>query len=240
MGHLFTEVLVKPIFNLLVVFYGWFGNDLGVAIIMITVLLKIILYPLQASSLKSQKKLQELQPKIDEIRKKHADQKDQQAQELMRLYKEQKINPFSSCLPLLIQLPILLAVYRVFTIGINSDFGTLLYSFIGNPGHINTLSLGLLDLANKNIPLAALAALAQYWQSKMMLARTPQVSPGSNNPMANMNKQMLYFLPILTLVFGFQFPSGLILYWLVTTLLMVVQQYWFLRKKKGAVGVVKG
>jgi len=114
---IFNETLYRPLFSLLVWVYNTIpGHDLGIAIILVTIFLRIVLYPLSHKALKSQKALQELQPKIKEIQKKFKD-KQEQAKATMEFYKENKINPFSGCLPLLIQLPILIGLYRVFSHG---------------------------------------------------------------------------------------------------------------------------
>jgi len=224
MGNLFTSILIQPITNLLVVFYNFLWNDLGLAIIAITLLLKIVLYPLQNQALRSQKRLQDLQPKIGELQKKYATQKELQAQELMKLYKEEKVNPFSSCLPLLVQFPILIAVYKVFASGVGSNIQSLLYSFVNNPGVLNTVSFGFIELSKPNIPITILAVIAQFFQNKMMLPKNAPLQD-SNNPMASMGKQMMYILPLLTLFIGIKMPGGLTLYWLVLTVLMMLQQY---------------
>ncbi|MDD3102158.1 MAG: YidC/Oxa1 family membrane protein insertase [Patescibacteria group bacterium] len=151
MIQFFNTILYQPLLNLLVFFYNVIpGHDLGVAIITLTVILKLILFPLSRQSLKSQKALQSLQPKMEEIKKKYPDQKEKQAKMTMELYKENKINPFSSCLPLLIQLPILIAVYQVFNTGLTST-NLPVYSFIYNPGHLNSFAFGFLNLAKPNI-----------------------------------------------------------------------------------------
>lgn len=209
------------------------GHDIGLAIIFLTFLIKLILYPFSLQSIKAQKALNELQPKIEEIKNKFKGQKDKMTQEMIKLYKENKVNPFSSCLPLLIQLPFLVAVYRVFMKGLGSQGLELLYPFIANPGHINSISLGILDLAKPNLILAILAGAAQFWQSKMLpIKQPPKGMPDSKDESmtATMNKQMLYFMPILTVLIGSTLPAGLTLYWFLTTFLTVGQQYLFFKK----------
>ncbi|MFH1225795.1 MAG: YidC/Oxa1 family membrane protein insertase [bacterium] len=242
MSNIFTVILYQPIYNLLVFFYNIVpGHDIGIAIIILTVVIKIILWPFAGKSLKSQKALQNIQPKIDELRKKYKDQKEKMTQEMMRLYKEEKVNPLSSCLPLLIQFPFLIAVFQVFRTGLSSDAGlNLLYPFVANPGHLNAVAFNFLDLSQKNIYLAILAGLAQFWQAKMMMTKKPAVqSAGSKdeNMMASMNKQMVYIMPVVTIWIGFSLPSGLMLYWLVTTILMVGQQYLIFNRKNKEVKV---
>lgn len=235
MTELFTTFLYQPILNLLIFLYNVVPfNDLGLAIIVLTVLIKLALFPLSRQSIKSQKALQELQPKIDEIKKKYKDNKEQQAKALMDLYKNNKVNPLSSCLPLLIQLPFLIAVFQVFRTGLNAESLNLLYPFIQNPGELNHITLGLIDLSKPNIVLAVMTGGAQFIQTKMLSSKRPKVkSSGAKDEdmMAMMNKQMLYFMPILTVVIGASLPAGLIVYWFTTTLLTVGQQYLMFRKK---------
>ena len=236
MSQIFTVVFYQPILNLLVFLYNIVpGHDIGLAIIIMTVVIKLILLPLSKQSIKSQKALQEIQPKIDEIKKMYADKKEEQGRAMMELYKKEKVNPFSSCLPLLIQLPFLWAVFRVFRAGLSGQSLDLVYSFIYRPEVIDTISLGFINLAKPNVILAILAGLAQFWQAKMMTTKKPEVkSEGSKDEsmMAAMNKQMLYMMPALTVFIGLSFPGGLALYWLVTTVLTALQQLYVFKKNK--------
>jgi YidC/Oxa1 family membrane protein insertase len=238
MAELFNTILYQPIFNLLVFLYNIVpGNDIGIAIILMTIIIKVILYPLTAKSLKSQRDLQKIQPQITELQKKYKDQKEKLSQELMALYKREKVNPFSSCFPMLIQLPFLIAVFMVFRNGLtNPEALDALYSFIHNPGKLDPTGFGFLNLANPNIVLAVLAGAAQFWQTKMLVQKKPPKGiPGSKDESmtAAMNKQMTYFMPLLTVFIGTRLPGGLMLYWLTTTFLTVGQQYWLFRKKPG-------
>jgi YidC/Oxa1 family membrane protein insertase len=234
MVHFFTIVFYQPILNLLVFLYNSVSfHDLGVAIILLTIVIKFVLWPLGRSSIKSQKALQDLQPKLEELKKKYPNDKAELSRATMELYKENKVNPFSSCLPLLIQLPFLLAVYRVFRDGVSNKLD-LVYSFISRPETINVISFGFLDLAKPNVYLAVLAGLAQFVQAKMMFTKKPEVStPGSKDESmaAIMNKQMLYFMPAITIFIGISLPGGLTLYWLVLTLVTALQQFITFSKK---------
>ena len=236
MSQIFNLVFYQPILNLLVFLYNIVpGHDIGLAIIIMTIVIKLILLPLSKQSIKSQKALQELQPKIDEIKKKYADKKEEQGRAMMELYKQEKVNPFSSCLPLLIQLPFLWAVFMVFRAGLSGQSLNLVYSFVYQPEFINTVSLGFINLAKPNAVLAVLAGLAQFWQAKMMSTKRPEIkSEGAKdeNMMAIMNKQMLYMMPALTVFIGLSFPGGLALYWLVTTLLTALQQLYLFKQKE--------
>jgi len=237
MISLWNTIFYQPLFNLLVWFYNVIpGHDIGLAIIVVTVLIKVLLYPFSLQSLKAQKSLTDLQPKIDELKIKYKDQKEEMSKAMMNLYKENKVNPLSSCLPVLIQLPFLIAVYQVFIHGLGSQGLENLYSFVANPGHINPVSLGFLDLSKSNIVLAVLAGAAQFWQTKIMpRSQPPKKMPGAKDESmtAAVNKQMLYFMPVVTVLVGASLPGGLTFYWFLTTILTVAQQYlYFFRKNK--------
>lgn len=228
MASLWTTVFYQPLFNLLVAIYNLVGGDMGLAIIGLTCLIKLVLYPLSRSSLKSQRALQELQPKVEELKTKFKDSKEKLAQELMRLYQQEKVSPLSSCLPLLIQLPFLIALYQVFGSGLRSGDVSLVYPFIYNPGHLSDLMFGMFSLSRPSWVLALVTAATQYWQAKMLVTKRPPIAtPAAKDEtmVAAMNKQALYVMPVLTLVFGLSLPSGLILYWLVNIIFTVVQQY---------------
>ncbi len=233
---MFQTFFYQPILNLLIFLYNIIpGHDLGITIIVLTVVIKLALYPLSKKSIESQKSLQDLQPKIEEIKKKYKDKKEEMGKAMMDLYKNNKVNPLSSCFPLLIQMPFLFAVFRVFRNGFENGSLDLVYGFIEKPEIVNMMSLGFIDLAKPQIIIAVLAGLAQFWQSKMMITKRPTVkSPGAKDEdmMSIMNKQMVYFMPLMTVFIGASFPGGLALYWLTTTLASGVQQFYLFKKKK--------
>jgi len=228
MMHLLTIIFYQPLLNLLVFIYNVVpGSDIGIAIILVTIIIRLLLYPFSSKAIKSQKLLQEMQPKIDEMKKQYKDQKEKQAQEMMKIYKEHKINPFSSCLPLLIQFPFLIAIYQVFRVGLSNGSLDMLYPFIADPGQINTVAFGFFDLSKSNIILAVVAGAAQFWQAKMMMARRPSIrAKGSKDEdmAAIMSKQMVFMMPVMTVIIGAGLPSGLVLYWLVITVITALQQ----------------
>jgi YidC/Oxa1 family membrane protein insertase len=232
--QLYHAIFYQPIFNALVWFYNVIpGHDVGLAIILITFVLKIILHPFSVQSLHAQKRMQDLQPKLDALKEKLKGDQQGLAKATMELYKQEKISPFSSCLPLLIQFPFLIAVYSVFRNGLaGGEKMNALYSFIHNPGVLNPISFGLLDLSKPNIFLAILAGGAQWWVSKMLVAKKQPAVPGAKDESmaATMNKQMTIFMPLMTIFIGISLPAGLTLYWLVTTLLTGVQQLYIFRK----------
>jgi len=231
---LYTAIFYQPLFNLLIFLYNVIpGNDLGIAIILLTLLLKLVLAPFSLQSIRSQRALQALQPKLKQLQVLHAKDKEALARETMKLYKTEKVHPFSSCLPVLIQLPFLIAVYQVFRSGLLSQNFDLLYTFLYHPTAIKTISFGFLDLTKTNMVLPVLAGLAQWWQTKMLIKTKPPVkTEGAKDEamMATMNRQMMYVMPAMTVLIGLRLPSGLALYWLVVTLLTVLQQWYYFRK----------
>lgn len=232
----FDTLVYNPIYNVLIFLYNTVpGQDFGIAIILTTLVLKFILLPLSKQQIESQKKMQELQPKIKDLQQKYKDDKEKQTRAVMEFYKENKVNPLAGCLPLIVQLTFLIAIYRVL---INvSTAGLLvedinLYSFVANPGQINHLFISIVDLTKPNYLFAVLAAAAQYYQTKIMIARQPKAEQkeGEAPDFATiMTKQMLVIGPLLTLFIGFTFPAGLSLYWLISTLFMIVQQEYILK-----------
>lgn len=233
---LYHVIFYNPIFNLLIALYDFVGKDIGIAIILLTVAIKLLLWPLSASALRSQRALADIQPKVEELKKKYAgkEQQEELAKAMMALYSQEKVNPASSCLPVLIQLPVFIALYRSLSNGLKSGGFEYLYPFVPHPQIIAPTLLGLVNLSKPSIPLALLAGATQYFQAKMMVTRQqPKGVPGGDDErmMATMNKQMMYMMPALTVVLGWKLPGGLALYWFVMNLLTVLQQHYFFKKK---------
>jgi YidC/Oxa1 family membrane protein insertase len=225
--QIFKEVLVYPLLNLLVFIYNYVP-DIGIAIILITVFVRLLLIPSFHKSLKHQHALQKLQPKMAEIREKYKDDKERQAKALMELYSAHKVNPLGACLPLLIQLPILIALYQVFIQSLNGNGLMGIYPFIQAPEQISPMFLNIINLSEKNVILAALAGIFQYLQGRMHQMPTG----GKDSTAAIMSFQMLYVFPIFTFILGAQvLPAGLMLYWIATTLFGIGQHYYFLKKE---------
>jgi len=242
---MFQTLFYQPVLNLLIFLYNIVpGNDLGIAIILLTIVIKAILYPLAKKAIESQKAMQELQPKLAELKKKYPNDKEKMSREMMELYKNNKVNPFSSCLPLLIQMPFLFAVFRVFRDELSHSSLELVYPFIHNPEQIETLGFGFLELSQSgNLYLAILVGVAQFWQGKMMIAKRPEVhTKGSKDEdmAAIMNKQMIYMMPLMIAFFSYSFPAGLALYWLTNTLLTGFQQLVVFRKAKKETEIIEG
>ncbi len=225
MWHLITQIydliIYHPILNLLVAIYNHIpGHDFGVVIIVVTVVIRLILAPFMHKSLKGQRAMSALQPKLAELKEIHKGDSMAHQKATMDLYKEHNINPFSSCLPMLIQLPVLIALYQVFRKALHMDL-TGLYSFVHNPGTINPMMFGHFDLSHPNIAFAIIAGVVQFLQSWMMTRW--QNGPVDGTAKA-MNAQMMYLLPAVSVYIAWKLPAGLPLYWIVTTLFAIAQQ----------------
>jgi len=231
---IFNELLYRPLFNLLIGIYNLIpGHDFGVAVIILTVLIRVILMPLSIKALVSQKNIAKIQPQLKELQKKFKDNKEALTRETMALYKTYGVNPLSGCLPLLIQIPILFALYSTFINGFKPETLNLLYGFVQNPGSIKLVAFGFLNISSKNYILALLAGVFQFIQSKKSIATTSAVPSGDKKDFTQaMNKQMLYFLPIFITIIAWNLPAGLTLYWVATTLFSIFEQFYIAKKYK--------
>lgn len=232
MGEIYHELFFRPLYNLLVWLYATLPiQDIGLSIILTTLIIRFILYPLSQKGLKSQKAIQTLQPQIAELQKKYKGNREELARQTMALYKENKINPFASIGPMLIQLPVLIALYQVFRSGFGPEAMHNLYSFIQVPETINNLMFGLFDLTQPSLALGIIAGLAQFYQMKLMFALRGMnkaktvAKKGEPDFQSILQKQMLYISPIMIVVVSMTFSSALPLYWLVTTLFSIGQEF---------------
>ena len=226
-GELFNFILYQPILNFLVWLYVVIGS-FGIAVIILTAIIRGALLPLNAKALKSQKETQEIQPLMKAIQDKYKDDKQKQSEELMKLYKEKGFNPFASFGVLLIQIPIILALYQVIRNIANGSELNSLYSFVPNPGTIDFMFLGI-DLAVPSIILAVIVAIFQFLQIKTSQVATKKPEEKKKDDSMSkmqdmMQKQMLIFLPLFTLFILTQLPAALGLYWLIITIFTIVQQ----------------
>ncbi len=221
---LYQQIFSRPILNVLVYFYQTIAfHDLGLSIVLVTLLIRLVLYPLFHKGAKQQMIMQRLQPKVKKIQEEHKADKQKQSQALMDLYKEHGVNPFSSVFLLLIQLPILIALYRIILSGLGASELSGLYSFVQNPGTINFTLFGLINLAHRSLLLVVLAGIAQYFQARLAIWRNPAGTAGLS-PAEKIARQMAFIGPVVTIVIFYNLPAAVGLYWLVTSLFSVAQQ----------------
>jgi len=191
----------------------------GVAIIIITILIKLIFWPIQAKSIRSMKEMQKFQPLMNKLREKYKDDPQRLNQEMMKLYKEHKINPFSGCLPMLVQIPVFFALYAMLRSAIELRGAHFLWiKDLSQPDTI--LTLGGFPLN----PLPLLMCVSMIWQMK--------TSPTGGDP--KQQQMMMFLMPVMMLWFMYSASSGLALYWTVQQLLSIGQQWWSLHQADGA------
>lgn len=207
--------------------------DIGIAVIVLTVLVKVILYPLAKKTSVTQLQMKERQPELDQIKEKYKGDKQAQALQIMEFYKKYKINPFASFFTILIQIPIIYSLYHIFLYAglptVNTD---LLYSFIKAPAEISMNFLGFIDVSQKNIFFAFLAGITSFFQMKIT---TPAISQKAGGGMGDdlsrmMSLQMKYFMPILIFFISWRISGVVALYWAVSNLLGIAQDLYIKRK----------
>jgi len=213
--------------NVLIALSHYLFNSFGLAVIVLTIITRILMYPLTVKQLRATKAMQELQPKLTELQKKYAKDKQKLAQEQMKLYKESGMNPAGCIVPMLVQLPIWIALYwsiiKLLAI-VPEDFLGLSRYLYSWPLVYSMLPLGSdflwLNLAASNAPLAFLVGASMWVQQKM-------VQPITTDPKQRSQSQMmLWMMPLMFTFFALSFPSGLALYWVVSNAITIVMQYY--------------
>ncbi len=231
--NLWEILLYKPLVNLLAFFISVIpGGDVGLAIILLTVLVKFILFPLASKSIKSQAAMARLQPEIEKI-KNSGKSKEEQARLTFELYKTNKTNPFSGCLLVLIQIPIIFALYYAFYKGITLN-SEILYSFVPHPDKINTIFLGIFDMSGKSLGLAILAGLSQYLQAHFMPKPAQTSAKGSfgESFQKSMQLQMKYVFPILIGFIAYGISGAIALYLFISNIFATLQQIYLSKKQE--------
>ena len=212
----FRELFYEPLLNGLIWLYETVAiQDLGLAIILLTIAVRLLIYPLFHQGIKYQKVIQDLRPELNKIKDKHKNNKEAQTKATLELFKTHKLNPLAPFLSLIVQLPVFLALYVIFVGDFTRTIEPWLYSFTPRPGELHLTFFGLINLTQASPVVAVLAALSQYFQAR--LAFTAGTTPA-------MRVVMLYFLPGLILTALFKFPAAVGLYWLTTTVFSIIQQ----------------
>lgn len=204
------------------------GGDVGVAVILLTLIVKFILYPLSKKSTESAIKMKAVQADMDEIKNKYKEDKQEQAKKMMALYKEKGLNPFSGIVLLFIQLPIIMALYYIILKGglpmANPD---LLYSFIPVPNNLSMHFLGLFDVSTKSIIMALIVGVTQFIQIRYSMPTVPAKSdkPSFKDDLArSMSLQMKYGMPVFVAFIAYTLPSVVGLYWITNNIFTIIQE----------------
>ncbi|MGE5041677.1 MAG: YidC/Oxa1 family membrane protein insertase [Candidatus Levyibacteriota bacterium] len=253
-GLLFITIFINPITNVLIGLYhllllGHIPYPLGFAVILMTVLIRLILYPFVSAQIKSAHKMQKVTPHLAAVKEKHKDDKKRQQEEIMKLYKEHGINPAAGCLPLVIQLPVIWSLYSVLThvVNVNTSSGiTALNKILYFPwmhisqntwnvyffGAVLSSSPSKMFSANPAVILIpVVTGVLQFFLSKMMLPEpslVPTIAKGEKKKddfQTAFQNQSLFIFPVMIAYFSFSLPLGLSLYWNTFTIFGILQQY---------------
>ena len=231
MSFIYNNFIFNPLYNLLVGLFNVFPwIDAGIAVIILTIIVRIILFPLSKKAVLTQVKMKEIGPEIEVLKEKYKKRPEEQARQTLALYKSKGVNPFSGIFLILVQLPIIWALYQIFLNAFPDINTQILYSFIKVPEIINLMFLGLIDITDKNIILAALAAITTYFQiklatSKMQMPTSKEKSFGADLA-KSMQTQMKYFFPVIVFFISYKISGVIALYWLTSNLFTIAQEIW--------------
>jgi len=228
----FSFILYQPLYNGLIFLMDVLPFvDAGIAVILFTIIIKLILFPLSKTAVTTQFRMRQLAPKLEEIKKEHKDDKQEQAKKTMELYRENGVNPFSSILLIFIQLPIIFALYYVFLKGglpdINMD---LLYSFVPAPENVNTMFLGTFNIIESSWILALAAAVTNFFQVRFSVPKYVSKKKKGDGPSfkddlaKSMNVQMRYIFPLVVFFIAGSLSGAIALYWTTSNMFMIGQE----------------
>lgn len=241
-SFLYNNIFYKPLYNGLIIFLSYIPwINVGVAVILFTILIRLILFPISQKSVRTQYEMKKIEPELDGIKEKYKDDKQTQAQKIMEVYRNKKINPFSGILLLIIQLPILWALYAIFLRGGLPDIKLdLLYPFVQAPDAVNMMFFGI-DVAEKSTILAALAGLTQFLQIHLSSKKLTKPKDKENNGQKSsfkdelaksMSMQMKYIMPFMIFIVARSFPIVVSLYLVTSNMFSVVQELIMAKKFK--------
>lgn len=226
MSFLYHTFFFDPLYNLLIILFKvlpW--ADAGVIVVLLTILVRMVMFPLSRKAVLTQVKMAEIGPELAKIKEQYKDKAEEQAKLTLALYKEKGVNPFSGILVIIIQIPIIFSLYQIF-LHFPEVKSALLYSFVSAPDYINTTFLGMIDITAKSIPIAICAAISTYFQLQIS---TKGLTPSKENTFGNnlarsMQTQMKYFFPIIVFFISYKISGVIALYWLTTNLFSIGQE----------------
>ncbi len=239
MTFIYHTFIFYPLYNAFVLLIDALPFlDAGMIVVIFTIIIRLVLFPLAKKSVRTQALMRELNPEIEGIKEKYKDDKQKQSLETFALYKKYKLNPFASILLLIIQLPILIALYRIFLFaGFSHIDSAILYPFVPVPhGVAGSLFLGIFDVTKDSYVLAFIAAVSQYFQAKLMLPPPPPKKDGPQSMgdsfARNMSLQMKYVMPIVIFFIAYSTTGVVAIYWTVSNIFMIGQEFFVRRQIK--------
>ncbi len=238
LSGIYTTLFYQPLYNALVFLVSIVpGGNVGVSIILLTILVRFILLPFSHKSVVSQSKMRAIAPHIEKLKETHKEDKQEQARKIMELYRSHGINPLSGVLLVIIQLPIIFALYRVLLKGLPHLDGTILYSFIHLPDMVPQMTFLWIVLSKKSIVLAFIAAITQFFQVKLsippVIAQKKDTKPTFKDEFAkSFNMQMRYVLPVVIFFISYSISAAVALYWATSNIFSIAHELYVKKKAK--------
>jgi len=233
---LYYAIFYQPLYNALIFLTDILPfHDLGLAIIVLTLLVRFILFPFSHRSIVAQRKMKKIEPEISKLKEKFKKNKEEQTRQIMALYREHGISPFSGFLMLLVQIPVFIALFMLLRQGAEAS-REFLYPFVSFPENINTMFLGILDVSKSSYVVAFLAAVSQFFQVKLAMPNTKKTGSGPRSFKDELQKsmgiQMKYIMPVLIFFIAQRFSSGMALYWTTSNIFAILHEILVARKSE--------
>jgi YidC/Oxa1 family membrane protein insertase len=237
-SYIYHTLIATPLYNGLIFLMDiipWV--DAGVAVVLFTIVVRLILFPLSKKAVTAQIRMKEIEPELNKIKEQYKDDRQLQAVKMMELYKSKKFNPFSSILLLFIQLPILFALYSIFVnSGLPSVNAEKLYSFVSIP-HVDMNFLGLVDIAGPSIILSLIAAASQFFQLHYSVSASPKPTnidktkqPNAQDIANQMTRNMKYIFPVIVFLISYKISAAIAIYWSISSLFTLAQELYIRHK----------
>lgn len=234
MSYLYNTFFYEPLYNALMFMFEFIPwADAGVVVILLTIIVRFMMYPLSKKSVDTQVKMSEISPQIEEIKKKYKEKPEEHARLILAIYKEKGVNPFSGIFVIMVQIPIIFALYQIF-LHLPEIKSEAMYSFLNTPDNINTMFLGIIDVSGKSVIMALFASLSTYLQLKVTsrYQKPPEGDSFGENLARNMQNQMKYVFPVLVFFISYSISVAIALYWLTTNLFSVGQEIYIRERMK--------
>jgi len=234
---LFNALVHQPLYNGLIFLTDIIpGGSVGFAVIILTLVVKSLLFPLSRKAVLTQQKIKQIEPDLNAIKEKYKNDKQEQAKKILNFYKEKGVNPFASLFLMLVQLPIIITLYRIFwTSGLPQIQEEALYSFVSSPETVNMVFLGLVDISAKSWVLAILVGVATFIQMRLSMPAV-DIKKGAKtfkeDLARSMNIQMKYVFPFLSIFISYSLSGAVALYWLTSNLFTITQEIFVKRNRQ--------
>lgn len=232
MSFIYHTFFLDPLYNSLITLFNilpW--ADAGIIVIVLTILVRLILFPLSKKAVVTQVRMNEISPELAKIKTEYKNNTEEQARRTMELFKKNKVNPFSGILVIIIQIPIIFALYQIF-LHFPEVNTALLYSFVQAPETINPTFLGVMDITTKSAVLALLAAVSTFFQFQVSSRgqKRPEGNSFGDNLTRSMQTQMKYIFPVIVFFISYSISGVIALYWFTTNAFGIIQEL-FIRKR---------